>query len=151
MTLFSSCNLAKINLFKVSWITFIFFFFLSEFSFTDTNNPQDSQGRKRTFFLFHSTISTHSETLRYLFATLHVRWLSRIFNRNAFVYQSASRWDLLPYWNWITIGFIDWWCNVCLFTWWIDSRWFYVTAIWHVKPVDSSSHRPSPLYYKQVY
>ena len=28
--------------------------------------------------LFHSTTSTHSRTLRLLFATWHVRWLSRI-------------------------------------------------------------------------
>ena len=62
--------------------------------------------------LFHSTTSTCSRTLRHLFATLHVRWLSRIFNRNACVYQTATRWDLPPYR--ITIWAIDWWCNVCL-------------------------------------
>ena len=69
---------------------------------------------------FHSTTSTRSRKLRYLFATLHVRWLPRIFNRNACVYQTATRWDLPPYR--ITIWVIDWWCNICLFTWWIDSR-----------------------------
>ena len=55
--------------------------------------------------LFHSTTSTRSRTFRHLFATLHVRWLSRIFNRNACVYQTATRWDLRLYR--ITI-FIDW-------------------------------------------
>ena len=30
--------------------------------------------------LFHSTTSIHSQTIRHLFATLHVRWLSDIFN-----------------------------------------------------------------------
>ena len=45
---------------------------------------------------------------------------TRIFNRNACVYQAATRWDLSPYR--ITIWVIDWWCNVCLFTWWIDTR-----------------------------
>ena len=39
---------------------------------------------------------------------------------NSCVYQTATRWDLPPYW--ITIWFIDWWCSVCLFSWWIDSR-----------------------------
>ena len=34
--------------------------------------------------------------------------------------QTATRWDLLPYR--ITIWVIDWWCNVYLFTWWIDTR-----------------------------
>ena len=66
----------------------------------------------RSYFLFQSTTSTHPRTLRHLFATLHVRRLSRIFNRNACVYQTAIRWDLPPYR--ITIWVIDWWCNVCL-------------------------------------
>ena len=78
------------------------------------------KGKGGDHLLFHSITSTRSWTLRYLFATLHVRWLSRIFNRNACVYQTATRWDLPPYR--ITIWVIDWWCNVCLFTWWIDTR-----------------------------
>ena len=41
--------------------------------------------------LFHSSISTRSRTLRHLFATFHVRWLSRIFNHNVCVYQTATR------------------------------------------------------------
>ena len=40
------------------------------------------------------------------------RWLSHIFNHNAYVYQTATRWDLPPYW--ITIWLIDRWCNVCI-------------------------------------
>ena len=45
---------------------------------------------------------------------------TRTFNRNACVYQTAIRWDLPPYR--ITIWVTDWWCNVCLFTWWIETR-----------------------------
>ena len=45
-------------------------------------------------------------------------------NRKACVYQTAIRWDLPPYR--ITIWMIDWWCNVCLFTWWIDTRFCYI-------------------------
>ena len=37
------------------------------------------QGKEGGHPLFHSTTSTLSRTLRHLFATLHVRWLSRIF------------------------------------------------------------------------
>ena len=84
------------------------------------------QGKGGDHRLFHSTTSTRSPTLRHLFATLHVRWLSHIFNRIACIYQTATRWDLPPYR--ITIWLIDWWCNVCFFTWWIDSR-FLLTAI----------------------
>ena len=42
---------------------------------------------------------------RHLFATLHVRWLSHISNRNACIYQTATRWDFPPYR--ITIWLID--------------------------------------------
>ena len=54
------------------------------------------QGKRGDYLLFHSTTSTRSQTLRHLFATLHVRWLSRIFKRNACVYQTATRWHLPP-------------------------------------------------------
>ena len=73
----------------------------------------------RNHLLFHSATSTHWRTLRHLFATLHVRWLSRIFYHNVCVYQTATRWDLPPYQ--ITIWLIDWWCNVSFLTWRIDS------------------------------
>ena len=71
-------------------------------------------------FLFHFTTSTRSRTFRRLFATLHVRWLSLIFNRTACVYQIATQWDLPPYR--ITILLIDDMILICLFTWWFDSR-----------------------------
>ena len=75
------------------------------------------QGKGGDHRLFRSTTSTCSQTFRYLFATLHVRWLSRIFNRSACVYQTATRWDLPPYR--ITIWLIDLWCEltnqVCYF------------------------------------
>ena len=78
------------------------------------------QGKGGDHLLLHSNTSNCSWTLRYLLATLHVRWLSHIFNCNTCVYHTATRWDLPPFL--ITIWLIDWWCNVCLFTWWIDSR-----------------------------
>ena len=78
------------------------------------------QGKGGDHLLFHSSTSTRSRTLRHFFATLHVGWLSRIFNRNACAYQAATRWALPPYR--ITIWVIYWWCNVCLFTWWIGTR-----------------------------
>ena len=55
------------------------------------------QGKGRDHLLFHSTISTRSRILRHLLATSHVIWLSRIFNRNACVYQPATLWDLPTY------------------------------------------------------
>ena len=69
----------------------ILFYFLSGFSFTDTDDSQDT--------------STRSQIFRHLFATLHVRWLSHIFNRTACIYQTATRWDL-PHYR-IAISLID--------------------------------------------
>ena len=94
--------------------------------------------------LFYSTTSTRSRALRHLFATLQVRWLSRIFNCNACVYQTTTRWDLPPYQ--ITIWVIDWWYNVWLFTWWIDTR----SLLQRFDIGNPYSHRLSPLYYKRT-
>ena len=87
------------------------FFFLSGFS-SQTLRFTGQQWKGGDHLFFHPTTSSRSRTLRHLFATLHLRWLSRIFNGNACVYQTATRWDLPPYR--ITIWVIDWWCNVCL-------------------------------------
>ena len=110
-TFFSSKNeylIATTNCFVRS---FFFFFFYHGFLHRGWRFS-GQQGKRRDHLLFHSTTPTHSRTLRHVFATLYVRWVSRIFNRNACVYQTATRWDLPPYR--ITIWVIDWWCNVCL-------------------------------------
>ena len=104
------------------------------------------QGKGGDHLLFHSTPFTRSRTFRYLFATLHVRWLSHIFNCTASIYQTATWWDLPPYR--ITIWLIDDVAlSFCLFMWWFDSS-FIVTAIWDGKPVYLNSHQLSPWYYK---
>ena len=109
----------------------------------------------RVFFHGHwrltgqqTTTSTRSRTFRHFFATLHVRWLSHIFNRNACICQTATRWDFPTLSNY---HLIDWCCEVCfnLFTWWYDTR-FLLQQSWYGKPVDSSSHQLSPMYYKQT-
>ena len=86
------------------------FFFLSGFSSKALSIHRTAGERGGLSFipLHHFHPFTNIET----FSTLHVRWPSRIFNRNACVYQTATRWDLPPYQ--ITIQVIDWWCNVCL-------------------------------------
>ena len=96
------------------------------------------QGKGEDYLLFHSTTSTRSRTFRHLFATLHVRWLSHIFNRIACIYQTATRWDLLPPYR-IAIWLIDdvAFVFVCL----RDDLFlaFFATAIWEEKSVDSNS------------
>ena len=104
------------------------FFFLSGFSFTDTDNSQDSRGREGTI-LFHSTTSIRWRTFRHLFATLHVKWLSHIFIRNACIYHTtySMRFTALP-----NYYLIDWWRNFdfCLFGCWIDFRFRYSYMAW---------------------
>ena len=63
--------------FSFIYVCFFVVFFLLGFSFTDTDNSQDSRGSEGTI-LFHSTTSTCSRTFRHLFATLHVRWMCRL-------------------------------------------------------------------------
>ena len=119
-------------------------FFLSGFSFTDTDDLQDSRGKEETFFYFSLPVPPAYEysdiyLQRFIWDDFYVFLIATR------VYQTATWWDLPPYW--ITIWLIHWWCNVCLFTGWFESR-FFVTAIWHEKPVDLNSHRLSHLYYK---
>ena len=80
------------------------------------------QGEGGVHLSFHSTTSIRSRTSTYLFATLHVGWLSYIFSRTACIYQTATLWfNILS-----NYYLIDWWCDVifivCLFIWWFDSR-----------------------------
>ena len=73
-------------------------FFLLGFSFTNTDDSQDSRGREET--IFYSTLPLPSSAHKHLdiyFATLHMRWLSHISNHTACIYQAAPRWDLPPY------------------------------------------------------
>ena len=114
-------------------LIFFFFFSLSEFSFTDTDDRlTGQQGKGGGHLLFHSTTSTHSRTFRHLFAILHVRWLSHIFNRNACIYQTATRWDLPLYW--ITIWLIDdVTLSFCLLTWPVRKSIWVAHSSPHIK------------------
>ena len=112
--------------------TSLVFLFSIRVFFTDTDFSQDSRGRERT--IFYSTLPlppAHEHRDIYLQLCMwddyHVFLIATlVFTRLLLdeIYCTLSNYHL-----------IDWWCNVCLFTWWIDSR-FFVTAIWHGKPVD---------------
>ena len=113
------------------------FFFLSR---TLTTHRTGLEGRGP---FFTPLISTHSQTFRHSLATMHVRWLSHIFNRNPCIYQIATWWEFTASWNY---HLIDWWCEVSFsfFTWWFDTR-FLLQQSWYGKPVDSNSKFPSIL------
>ena len=91
-------------LFRVSYFFFFFFFSIRIF-FHGHWRPTGQQEKGGDHFLFHSTTSIRSRTFRHLCSTLRVRWLSQIFNRNAYIYQTVTRWDLPSYR--ITIWLID--------------------------------------------
>ena len=101
-------------------------FLRSAFSFSCTGNLQDSRRRERPCFIPFWHFHQRSQIFIHLFETLHVRWLTCIFNHIAYNYQGATR--VLPLY-WITI-LIDWWCNVsfCLFTRWFYSRFLFVVC-----------------------
>ena len=73
------------------------------------------QGKGGDHLLFHSTTCTLSWTFRNLFATSQVRWLSHIFNRNACIHQTATRWDLPPNYNLIDWSDVDFRSFACWF------------------------------------
>ena len=83
------------------------FFFLSDFSFMDTDDSQDNRWREGTI-LYSTITSTRSWTFRNLLATLHVRWLSHAFNRTACNY--SIRFATLSNYH-----LIDWLMVRCLF------------------------------------
>ena len=67
----------------------IFFSFRVFLLQTLTTHRTAEEGRDH--FLFHSTTSNRSRTFRHWFTTLHIRWISHIFNRATCIYQTASR------------------------------------------------------------
>ena len=111
-------------------------FFLSGFSFTDTDDSQNSRRREGPSFisLYHFHSFTNIQTFICNFAC---EMTITYFNRTACIYQTATRWDLPPYR--ITIWFIDdvTLAFICLRDDYDSS--FFVTAISDWKPVDLNS------------
>ena len=95
-TLFESHNLLQFFLqpFLVKG-PLLFFFFSIRVFFHGHWRRTGQQGKGGDHLLFQSTTPTRLRTFRHIFATLHVRWLSHIFN--CIAYQTATRWDLPPY------------------------------------------------------
>ena len=124
-------------------------FFLSGFSFTDTNDSHDSRGREETFFYSALPLpSAHKYSDIYLQLC---KWDDyHVFLITALVFTRLLL-DIyrLEIYRLIQLPF-DWLIeDACLlvFIWWFDSR-FFATAIWQRKPADLNLHWLSPLYYK---
>ena len=97
------------------------FFYIRVF-FTDTDNSHDSRGREGA--IFYSTLPL---------PPVHEHWdiflqLCMWDDYHVFLIATLVFTRLLldeVYHYRITIWVIDWWCNVCFFTWWIDITFLF--------------------------
>ena len=82
----------------INWFIVYDFFSIRVF-FTDADDSQDSRGREGTIFYSILPLPPVHEhwDIYFQLCMWHVRSLSRIFNRNGCVSQTATRWDLPPY------------------------------------------------------
>ena len=118
--------------------SFLKSFFFIRFSFTDTDDSQDS--REREGAIFYSTLPlppAHEHSDIYLQLCMWDDY--HIFLIAPLVFTRLLLDEIFTLSNY---HLIDWWCEVCfsLFTWWFDTR-FLLQQSWYGKPVDSSSHR----------
>ena len=97
----------------------LFFFFSIRVFFADTNDSQDSRGKEGTIFYFILPLPPADEHWD-IYLELCIWDNYHLLLIATLIYQTATWWDLPPYR--ITIWVADWWSNVCLFTWWIDTR-----------------------------
>ena len=99
------------------FIYFIFFFLYQGFiSQTLAIHRTAGEVRRPPFItLYHFQPLTNIQAF---VCNLHMRWLSRIFNHNICVYQTATQRDLPPYW--ITIWLIDWLIDGTMFVCLLD-------------------------------
>ena len=114
----------------------LFSFFSIKYFFYGYWQLTGQQGKGGNCLLFHPVTSNRSKSFRHLFVILHVRFLSRSFNRNACI----CWWDLPPYR--IIIWFIDdvMLIFVCFL---VDLILRFVAAVLHEKSVGSNSHQLS--------
>ena len=101
------------------------FFFLSEFSFTDTEDSQDSRRRKR--IIFYSTLPLRPALEHWDIYLQFCMWDNyHVFLIVTFMFARMLLDEFYHFikltFDWLIDWLIDWWCNVCLFTWWINFR-----------------------------
>ena len=125
---------------------FWIFFFLSGFSFTDTDNSQDSRGREGT--IFYSILPlplAHEHSSIYL--PLYMWDVYHIFLIAPLVFTRL----LLDYIYHLIELPSNWRCDVSFYLFTRSFEFsFFVTAIWDKKPVEWNLHRLSSLYYKRT-
>ena len=102
------------------WPFFFFFDFSIWVFFTDTDDSQDSRGREGT--IFYSTLPLPPAHEHWdIHFQLCMRNDYHVFSIATLVFTRLLLDEILPPYR-ITIWVINWWCNVCLCTGWIDTR-----------------------------
>ena len=100
------------------------FLFLSGFSSQRLKIHRTTGKERKPSFIplyhFHPLISIEAFICNFACEMTSKYMIVRIFNCNACFYQTATRWDLPPYR--IPIWAINWWCNECVFTWRINTK-----------------------------
>ena len=121
---------------------FVIFFFLSGFSFKDTNSSQDRRGREKTIFYF-TLPPTNIQTFLSNFACeviSHILIAPLVFTWCYMRFTTLSNYRLTDLGRDVIL---------CLFIWWFDSRFllqqFDAGNRWIWTSIDNH-----PLYYKQT-
>ena len=108
-----------------------FLFFIGQGFLPQTLTIHRTAGKGGDHLLFYSTT----------FYFVQLRWLSHISNLTRLLLDEIYNLIELPF---------DWLIDDAMFVFLLDELILgFVTAIWYGKPVDVSSHRLSPLYYKR--
>ena len=122
---------------SVRWalLSRVFFFF-----FPPTMLIHRTAREEKYPFLFLFTASTHSQTFRHLFTVLHLRCLSRVFNRSACYYHTSMRfftlWEIASEWILMALK--------------LDFTLDLTSVIPNKQARKLNSHRLSPSYHKRT-
>ena len=121
---------------SVSWAHLSWFFFF--FSLTMLIHRTAREEKRPFLFLF--TASRHSQTFRNLFTVLHLRCLSRVFNRSACYYHTSMRfftlWEIASEWILMALK--------------LDFTLDLTLVIPNKQAQKLNSHRLSPSYHKRT-
>ena len=107
-----------------SHFDYVFFvFFLSKFSFIDTDDSQDN--REREWLIFYSTLPlppTHKHLDIYLQLCMFACEMTITYFQSHHLYLPDCY--MMRFTTLSNYYLTDWWCEVsfCLFTWWFDNR-----------------------------
>ena len=123
-------------------------FFSVRFFFTDTDDSQDSSGREETIFCSTLPLPPTPEHWE-IYLQICMSYDYHVFLIAALVFTRLLL-DEIYHLIELPISLIDWWYNVCFFTWWMIQGFCYSNLIWETGEFELASTitiilRPNPL------